>query len=205
MTTQAAIVLRHLRGLAAAAGGGVPDGQLLERFTAGREEAAFAALVRRHGPMVFGVCRRVLHNRHDAEDAFQATFLVLARKAGSIADPGLLGNWLYGVATRIARKARVAQRKRQQREKPVWCLPSLPAPDAPARDDLGSVLREELNRLPEKYRVPVGLCYLEGKTNAEAARLLRWPTGTVKGRLARARDLLRSRLVCRGLGEAGEA
>jgi HlyD family secretion protein len=181
------------------------DAELLRRFAADRAEEAFAALVKRHGPLVLSVCRRGLGAEQDAEDAFQATFLVLARKAGSIADPGLLGNWLYGVATRIARKARVAQRKRQQREKPVWCLPSLPAPDAPARDDLGSVLREELNRLPEKYRVPVGLCYLEGKTNAEAARLLRWPTGTVKGRLARARDLLRSRLVCRGLGEAGEA
>jgi RNA polymerase sigma factor (sigma-70 family) len=179
------------------------DTELLRRFAAGRAEEAFAALVKRHGPLVLSVCRRRLGAEQDAEDAFQATFLVLARKAGSIADPGLLGNWLYGVATRIARKARVAQRKRQLREKPVRFLSSLPAPDVPTRDDLGSVLREELNRLPDKYRAPVGLCYLEGKTNAEAASLLRWPTGTVKGRLARARDLLRSRLACRGLGEAG--
>jgi RNA polymerase sigma factor (sigma-70 family) len=179
------------------------DAELLRRFAAEGTEEAFALLVKKYGPLVLSVCRRVLGAEQDAEDAFQATFLVLARKAGSIANPDLLGNWLYGVAARIARKARAAQRKRQLREKPVRYLPPLPAPDAPADDELGSVLREELGRLPEKYRAPVGLCYLEGKTNEEAANLLRWPTGTVKGRLARARDLLRGRLIGRGFGAAG--
>ncbi|HKI38152.1 MAG TPA: sigma-70 family RNA polymerase sigma factor [Gemmataceae bacterium] len=184
----------------AGAAGGPPDAELLRRFAADRGEEAFALLVKRHGPLVLSVCRRVLGTDQDAEDAFQATFLVLARKAATIRDPGLLGNWLYGVASRIARKARASQRKRQDREKLVRTLPSPQVPPAGAGDDLGSVLDEELRRLPEKYRAAVGLCYLEGKTNAEAASLLRWPTGTLKGRLARARDLLRGRLVRRGLG-----
>jgi RNA polymerase sigma-70 factor (ECF subfamily) len=176
-----------------------PDAQLLRRFAADRDQAAFALLVERHGPVVLGVCRRVLGTVHDAEDAFQATFLVLARKAGSIRDPDLLGNWLYGVASRIARKARASMHRRQTHERQVSLLPSLAAPGGGADPDLGPVLDEELARLPEKYRAALVLCYLEGKTNEEAARLLRWPTGTVKGRLARARDLLRNRLVRRGL------
>jgi RNA polymerase sigma factor (sigma-70 family) len=175
------------------------DGHLLRRFAADRDQAAFATLVERHGPLVLSVCRRVLGTVQDAEDAFQATFLVLARKAGSIRDPHLLGNWLYGVASRIARKARAGVSKRQMHEKQAQLLPSLQAPPGPEPDDVGSVLDEELSRLPEKYRVAVVLCYLEGKTNEEAAQLLDWPTGTVKGRLARARDLLRSRLMRRGL------
>jgi RNA polymerase sigma factor (sigma-70 family) len=174
------------------------DAQLLRRFAASRDQDAFARLVERHGPLVLGVCRRVLGTVQDAEDAFQATFLVLARRAASIRDPDLLGNWLYGVASRIARKARAAVQKRQMREKPSPLLPSLVAPAA-ADPDLGPVLDEELSRLPEKYRAAVVLCYLQGKTNEEAARLLQWPTGTVKGRLARARDLLRDRLTRRGL------
>jgi RNA polymerase sigma-70 factor (ECF subfamily) len=174
------------------------DADLLRRFATDRDQAAFATLVERHGPLVLSVCRRVLGIVQDAEDAFQATFLVLARKAGEIQDPGLLGNWLYGVASRIARKARVALSKRQLHEKQVRLLPSLEVP-ATLPDDLGPVLDEELSRLPEKYRAALVLCYLEGKTNEEAARLLQWPIGTVKGRLARARDLLRSRLVRRGV------
>jgi RNA polymerase sigma-70 factor (ECF subfamily) len=175
------------------------DALLLERFASDRDEAAFALLVQRHGPLVLSVCRRVLGKVQDAEDAFQATFLVLARKAGSIRDPGLLGNWLYGVASRIARKARAGVSKRQMHEKQVRVLPSLQAPATAERSDVGPVLDEELARLPEKYRAALVLCYLEGRTNEEAARLLRWPTGTVKGRLARARELLRSRLARRGL------
>jgi RNA polymerase sigma factor (sigma-70 family) len=174
------------------------DAHLLRRFSSDRDEAAFATLVERHGPLVLSVCRRVLGTVQDAEDAFQATFLVLARKASGIRDPGLLGNWLYGVASRIARKARVGVSKRQMHEKQVRFLPSLEAPAVEA-NDLGPVLDEELSRLPEKYRAALVLCYLQGKTNEEAAQLLQWPTGTVKGRLARARDLLRSRLVRRGL------
>jgi RNA polymerase sigma-70 factor (ECF subfamily) len=169
----------------------------VRRFASERDEEAFAVLVRRHGPLVLGVCRRVLGAAPDAEDAFQATFLVLARKAGSIRDPHLLGSWLYGVASRIARKARRAANKRQAREQQlngrVACAAS-----ASADPDLLPVLEEELRRLPEKIRAAVGLCYLEGKTNEEAARLLHWPTGTVKGRLARARCLLRQRLTRRG-------
>src|SRR5437764_322999 len=175
------------------------DAWLLHRFASDRDEAAFATLVERHGPLVLSVCRRVLGTVQDAEDAFQATFLVLARKAGAIREPDLLGNWLYGVASRIARKARAGVSKRQMHEKQVRLLPSLEAPASAEPNDLGPVLDEELSRLPEKYRAALVLCYLEGKTNEEAARLLRWPTGTVKGRLARARDLLRTRLARRGL------
>jgi RNA polymerase sigma factor (sigma-70 family) len=180
---------------AGAAGAGPPsDAQLLRRFAADRDQAAFAALVKRRGPLVLAVCGRVLGTVQDAEDAFQATFLVLARKAGSIRDPELLGNWLYGVASRIARKARARVSKRQMHERQVRLLPSLQAAPVPEIDDLGPVLDAELGRPPEEYRAALVLCYLEGRTNEEAARLPRWPTGTLKGRLARARDLPRSRL-----------
>ena len=182
------------------AAGPPTDAWLLHRFASHRDEAAFATLVERHGPLVLSVCRRVLATVQDAEDAFQATFLVLARKAGAIREPNLLGNWLYGVASRIARRARVVANKRQARETRMRRLPAAPASASVAGEsaDLRLVLDEELSRLPEKYRLAAGLCYLEGKTNEEAARLLCWPTGTVKGRLARARDLLRQRLIRRG-------
>jgi RNA polymerase sigma-70 factor (ECF subfamily) len=173
------------------------DAELVSRFATDRSEEAFAALVRRHGPLVLSVCRRLLGSLPDAEDAYQATFLVLARRAGSLAQPERLGNWLYGVASRIARKARTSCRRRQARERQARPRSWLSSPAA-VDDDLGAILREELSRLPEKYRTAVGLCYLEGKTNAEAARLLRWPAGTVKGRLSRARELLRDRLTMRG-------
>jgi RNA polymerase sigma factor (sigma-70 family) len=175
------------------------DAQLLRRFASDRDQEAFAVLVERHGPLVLAVCRRVLGTVQDAEDAFQATFLVLARKAATLRDPDLLGNWLYGVASRIARKARASIQKRQMHEKQVNLLPSLRSAADLDADDLRPVLDEELSRLPEKYRAALVLCYLQGKTNEEAARLLRWPTGTVKGRLARARELLRNRLIRRGL------
>src|SRR5262249_42961899 len=146
-------------------GGGMTDGQLLECFLTRRDEAAFAALVRRHGPMVLGVCRRMLHNPHDAEDAFQATFPVLGRKAATIARRELLGNWLYGVAYRTALDARAAAARRRVREKQVS---EMPEPEASASEDVWRDLRplldEELSRLPDKYRVPVVLCDLEGRT-----------------------------------------
>jgi RNA polymerase sigma factor (sigma-70 family) len=149
---------------------------------------------------VLSVCRRVLGDSPDVDDAFQATFLVLVRKADSLRRPDLLGNWLYGVAYRIARKARAGAGLRRRHEAQRAAMSNAdPIPGAVA-DDLRPVLDEELHQLPEKYRVALVLCYLEGKTNEEAARLLRWPTGTVKGRLARARVLLRDRLVRRGLG-----
>jgi RNA polymerase sigma factor (sigma-70 family) len=177
----------------------LPDGELVRRFAARQEETAFAALVRRHGPMVHGVCRRVLHNLHDAEDAFQATFLVLVRKAGVLRKPELLGNWLYGVAYRTALDAKAGASRRRRRETPLADLPAPETARNEAWQDLWPVLDAELNCLPEKYRVPLVLCYLEGKTKEQAARELGWPVGTVSGRLARARDLLRNRLTRRGL------
>jgi RNA polymerase sigma factor (sigma-70 family) len=180
-------------------GAGDPtDGQLLERFTARHDEAAFAALVQRHGPMVLGVCQRVLRNPHDAEDAFQATFLVLVRKARTLRRPESLGNWLYGVAYRTAAHARTEAAKRRACERQVAEMPVETTPEVVWRD-LRPVLDGEVNRLPDKYRVPFVLCYLEGKTNEEAARCLGCPGGTIASRLARARERLRARLARRGL------
>jgi RNA polymerase sigma factor (sigma-70 family) len=193
-------VLRFLRQLSEA----VPpddlaDEQLLERFLTEGCEAAFTALVRRHGPMVLGLCRRVLHHSQDAEDAFQATFLVLIRKAGSLRQRALLGNWLYGVAFRTARKARALAARRRGQERPLAEVGAAePVPDLVWRD-VRAVLDEEVQRLPARYRDPLVLTYLEGQSNQEAARRLRCPVGTVKGRLARARELLRTRLARRGL------
>jgi len=178
------------------------DEELLERFLDRNNEtaeAAFQAIVVRHGPMVLGVCRHVLNQLQDAEDAFQATFLVLARKARSIRDRRVLARWLYEVAYRIAIRARTNGVRRRTHERQGGEMASTVSIDNHGWIELRPVLHEEVNRLPEKYRVPVILCYLEGKTNEEAAELLQWPVGTVKGRLSRARDLLRSRLTRRGL------
>jgi RNA polymerase sigma factor (sigma-70 family) len=174
------------------------DKLLLERFTRQQDEAAFAALVRRHGPMVLGVCQRILHDPHDAEDAFQATFLVLVRKTGSLARPELLANWLYGVAYRTALNARAAAARRRAYQRPVVDLPIEVTPDVDWHD-LRPVLDEEVNRLPDRYRVPFVLCYLEGMTNDEASEHLRCPKGTILSRLSRARERLRARLARRGL------
>jgi RNA polymerase sigma factor (sigma-70 family) len=195
-------VLQFLRRLVAAeSDGDSTDRQLLQRFAGQREEAAFAALVQRHGPMVLGVCQRVLHDPHDADDAFQATFLVLARKAGSLAKPEKLANWLYGVACRTAARAKSEAARRRMHERQLTDMPSAEArPDsAESFHELRPVLDEELSRLPDKYRAPLVLCYLEGKTYTEAAQVLGWAEGTVSGRLARARELLRGRLTRRGL------
>jgi RNA polymerase sigma factor (sigma-70 family) len=176
------------------------DEQLLECFIACRDEAAFETLVRRYGPMVLGVCRRVLHNPHDAEDAFQATFLVLVRKASSIGQRERLGNWLYGVAYRTALDARAAGARRLAREKPVHPLPE-PAVEGgvdPGRE-LRPLLDQELNRLPEKYRLPVVLCDLEGNTFRDVAQQLGIPAGTLSGRLTTAREMLARRLARHGL------
>jgi RNA polymerase sigma factor (sigma-70 family) len=180
-------------------GGGLTDGQLLECFLARREEAAFEALVRRHGPMVLGVCRRLLANEHDAEDAFQATFLVLARKAASIVPGDLVGNWLYGVAYRTALKAKAATARRRARERQVKTMPEHPTQPEDVWHDVQPLLDQELERLPDKYRVPVVLCELEGRTRKEVARHLRIPEGTLSSRLATARKLLARRLARRGL------
>jgi len=179
--------------------GGATDQQLLEAFLDRRDPSAFAALVQRHGRMVLSVCRRVLHDVHDAEDAFQATFLVLVRKARSIQKRGTVGSWLYGVAYRVALQCRAnAARRRKHEREAGESLPRQCSYEA-ANHDARPILDEEINRLPEKYRQPILLCYFEGKTYEEAARLLGWPAGTVSARLARGRNLLGNRLARRGL------
>ncbi len=177
----------------------LPDAELLARFAAGRDEAAFAVLVRRHGPLVLGVCRRVLRDLHAAEDAFQATFLVLARKAGSLARPHLLAHWLHGVACRTAVRARADAARRRAHERQAAGKSIVAPPDDLDWRDLRPVLDEEVNRLPTRYRVPFVLCYLDGLTNAEAALRLGCSRGTVATLLARARERLRRRLTGRGL------
>jgi RNA polymerase sigma-70 factor (ECF subfamily) len=173
------------------------DTQLLEFFVRWREEAAFAALVRRHGPMVLSVCRRVLRHAQDAEDAFQATFLVLAKKAHRLRQPKLLANWLYGVAYRTALHARQRAAHRSAREREAASMTEAESNPVSEGPELRRLLDEELNHLPEKYRAPLVLCYLEGKTNEEAARMLGWPSGSISHRLARGRELLRERLAPR--------
>jgi RNA polymerase sigma factor (sigma-70 family) len=178
---------------------GATDASLLERFVAGRDEAAFELLLWRHGPMVLSVCRRMLRCDHDAEDAFQAAFLLLARKAGAIRHREAVAGWLYQTACRIALRARETARKR-----PV-AVPPGAEPTAPDSEtdaiwrDLRPVLDEEVGRLPKKYRLPIILCYLQGRTYAEASQVLKCPRGTVAIRLQRARELLRGRLTRRGL------
>jgi RNA polymerase sigma factor (sigma-70 family) len=179
--------------------GGPTDGQLLDVFLDHADEAAFETLVRRHGPMIWGVCLRVLGNAHDAEDAFQATFLVLVRKAATVWPRAQVGNWLYGVAYRTALKAKGAASKRRAREKQVADMPATAVSDTHAWSDLRLLLDRELNRLADRYRVPIVLCDLEGKSQREAARQLGWPEGTLMTRLARARRLLAQRLARHGL------
>jgi RNA polymerase sigma factor (sigma-70 family) len=176
------------------------DDQLVARFVTRRDEAAFETLVRRHAPMVLGVCRRVLSNPQDAEDAFQATFLVLVRKASAIRQRELLGNWLYGVAYRTAKDARAAAIRRQARERQVSPMPEPEArEEAGVGRDLRPILDQELNLLPDKYRVPVVLCDLEGRTFRDVARQLGIPVGTLSGRLTTARGMLAKRLARHGL------
>jgi RNA polymerase sigma factor (sigma-70 family) len=180
---------------------GLDDDKLLNRFVVERDEVAFAALVARHGRMVLGVCRRILHDEHDVEDAFQATFLVLVSRAKAIRNGGLLGHWIFGVAHRVAVRARANAARRYVHEQTLTAAQS--GVESPSREgersELRGVLDEELARLPELLRVPLVLCYLEGLTHEEAAERLRWPVGTVRSRLARGRDKLRSRLTRRGL------
>jgi RNA polymerase sigma factor (sigma-70 family) len=204
MPPSALALLRHIRRLASEA---TPDPDadavLLGRFVRHRDEDAFAALVRRHGPMVRRVCRRALADPGAADDAFQAAFCVLARKAASVHPPGALASWLYGVACRVARKARAAEVRRRGR---VTTFPDLDPPDPrpdPLADlsarELLAAVDEEVQRLPEVYRLPVILCCLEGRTREEAARQLGWTQGSVKGRLERGRVRLHARLLRRGL------
>ena len=192
-------VIGQLRRIVGSQGGAsLTDAQLLDAFVKHNDETAFEVLVWRHGTMVFNLCKRILHDIHEAEDAFQATFLVFVRKAGSIGKAEAIGSWLYKVACRVAYRAAARSAKQPRHESPD----NLPAPDA-ADDvlwrDLRPVLDEEINRLPERYRAPFVLCYLEGHTNEEAAELLGCPKGTILSRLSRGRDKLRSRLTRRGV------
>jgi RNA polymerase sigma-70 factor (ECF subfamily) len=187
---------------------------LLRRYASDREEAAFAELVERHGQLVLRVCRRVLRSEQDVEDVFQASFLLLARKATALSWEGSVGGWLGDAARRLALKARSGSSRRSSRERlagnladdhdhPRWPATLLPPHDDPddeiERTELRRVLHDALRQLPDKYRVPVELCYLEGKTNAEAARQLGWPAGSMSRRLQRARSMLRQRLARSGL------
>jgi RNA polymerase sigma factor (sigma-70 family) len=199
-------IIQHLRRTVIRGdGAGLTDGQLLERYLHYREDAAFAALVRRHGPMVMSVCRRILGNDHDAEDAFQASFLVLVRKAASVVPREKVANFLYGVAHTTAVRAKGLIAKRQAREKQVTEMPEPEARPPELWDDLRPLLDQELSRLPDKYRVPIVLCDLEDRPIKEAARQLGWPQGTLAGRLARARVMLAKRLTRRGLMVSGGA
>jgi RNA polymerase sigma factor (sigma-70 family) len=182
---------------------GLTDAELLTCFIERRDEAAFETLLRRHGPMVLGICRRVLHNQHDAEDAFQATFLVLVGKASSIVPRTMVGNWLYGVAHTTSLRARVALARRQAKEREVLAMRPNNSSHQEVWDDLHLLLDQELTRLPAKYRAPIVLCDLENKSIKEAARHLGWPQGTVAGRLARARALLVRRLTRHGAALSG--
>jgi RNA polymerase sigma factor (sigma-70 family) len=178
---------------------GALDSELLERFIGRRDQAAFEALVVRHGPRVLAVCRQVLGESEEAHDAFQATFLVLVRKAGAIRKRDSLGPWLHGVARRIAVRAKVRGERRRTQEGWVVEMHAKQASSDLDHSELRPLLDEEMSRLPEKYRLPLLLCYLEGMTNEEAARRLECPPGTLKGRLARAREILKGRLARRGV------
>src|SRR5262245_13223989 len=178
------------------------DRALLARFGATGDGEAFRVLVERHGPMVLGVCRRILHNEQDAEDAFQATFLVLVRRAGSLRSPETIANWLHGVASRTSREARGAAARRRAKEAAV---PPRAGPPEDPLAELRPILDEELGRLSERYRVAVVLCDLEGKSRKEVAAQLGWAEGTVASRLARGRSILARRLTRRGFTAASVA
>jgi RNA polymerase sigma factor (sigma-70 family) len=192
-------VIRYIRRLSSAPADGPPDAELLGRFARQRDEAAFEALVRRHGPTVLGACRRVLRDPHAADDAFQATFLVLAKKAGALERPAALGPWLYGVAVRTALKARAGAARRRAQERKAATAEAVGPDDGLVWRELRPLLDEAVARLPEKYRVPFVLHHLEGRTVDDVARRLGCPRGTVAARLARARERLRARLTRRGV------
>ncbi len=178
---------------------GLTDDQLLARFVAQRDDAAFETLVERHGPMVLSVCRGMLKDPNDAQDAFQATFLVLVRKAGSIRAGVSLGSWLYRVAYNMAIAINSEAARRQRIERRAAEMANPIEREEAGGADLIPALYEEVNRLPEKYRLPVVLCHLEEMTHAQAAQQLGWTEGTVRGRVAKAREVLRRRLSRRGL------
>ncbi|MBI1913371.1 MAG: sigma-70 family RNA polymerase sigma factor [Planctomycetes bacterium] len=198
MADNQSVLLRRVRALLDTHPA-APDEQLLDRFVAERDEEAFAALVRRHGALVHAACRRVLDHEEDVDDVFQATFLVLARQARSVRRRDAVGAWLYGVARRLALRARVAAARRRRHESQAPPLPEAVSADDITWRDLRRVLDEELSRLPEKYQAPLVLCYLEGRTQDEAAHALGWKKRTLKARLAEGRRRLRKQLARRGL------
>jgi RNA polymerase sigma factor (sigma-70 family) len=197
-------VIEHLRRAVLGDGAGLADGELLGVFIERHDEAAFSALVKRHSPMIWGVCRRLL-SHDDAEDAFQATFLVLVRKAASIMPREMVGNWLYGVAHQTALQARRAAARRMAREVQVTLMPDPEAVQQDQWPDVQPLLDQELSHLPDIYRAVIVLCDLEGRTRKEVARQLKVPEGTVGGRLARARAMLAKRLTQRGVALSGGA
>jgi RNA polymerase sigma factor (sigma-70 family) len=179
------------------------DPELLERFVEQNDQAAFTVLVERHGPMVFGVCQRALRHTQDAEDACQATFLVFARKAGSIRKAAALGSWLHGIACRICANLKRQQVRQRQRERHSTALATQPDVGAAHWPEVQAALDEEVQKLPERYRAPLLLCYWESKTRDEAAQLLGLTPGKLHGLLERGRELLRNRLIGRGLTLSG--
>ena len=178
---------------------GQSDAELADRFATTRDPDAFAAIVARHGPMVMAVCRGQLGYSADADDAFQATFLVFMNRAGSFSVGPSLGGWLYRVARRVGRQVRLADARRRRRELAAGFKSEPGVEDLPERSEIIRLIRQEIDRLPERYRSPIMLCDLQGLTREEAAGLLGWPPGTVGGRLARARQQLRERLEQRAL------
>jgi RNA polymerase sigma factor (sigma-70 family) len=202
-TARARMIFACLRKAMLPDGAGLTDGQLLRQYFAGRDEAAFAVLVRRHGPMVLGVCRRLLRRIEDAEDAFQAAFIVLARKGRRIAERQTIGGWLHGVAYHVALNVRDRGVRRRAKEQQVEDMPHPIVMPEEDQSELLAKLDRELNRLPEKYRVPVVLCELEGRSRKEAARQLGLAEGTLSSRLATARKTLANRMAGRGLAVGG--
>jgi RNA polymerase sigma factor (sigma-70 family) len=201
-TSPLKLVIQQLRTASERDGAGKTDGELLTRFLSHRDNDALAALVHRHAPMVWGVCRRLLRSPHDAEDALQATFLVLVRKAATVLPREMVGNWLYGVAHQTAVRLRATAAKRGVREMQMMEMPEPVVAEARS-DDLLLLLDQELSCLPEKYRVVIVLCDLESRTRIEVARQLAIPEGTVASRLARARGMLAKRLARHGLAVSG--
>jgi RNA polymerase sigma factor (sigma-70 family) len=202
-TAKARMIFDCLRRAVQPSGAGLTDGQLLRQYFAHRDEAAFAALVRRHGPMVLAVCRRLLRSVEDAEDAFQATFIVLARKGHRVAGQPMVGGWLHGVAYHVALTVRKRGARRQAKERQVEIMPHpllMPEED---QSELLAVLDRELTRLPEKYRLPVVLCELEGRSRKDAARQLGLPEGALSSRLAAARKTLARRMAAHGPAVTG--
>jgi RNA polymerase sigma factor (sigma-70 family) len=198
--SQAEGVVKFIRGAAQSAGAAsvVPDAELVRRFVTGRDEQAFRALMSRYGPMVWAVCRRLSRNHHDAEDAFQATLLIFARKAGTLHARAAIGSWLHGVACRVAVRHRSSRRVESAETDPANGPPGGSLDELTVRE-AEAALHEDLARLPEKYRAPLVLCCLEGLSRDEAATRLGWPANRVKHGLERGRDLLRLRLSRRGV------